>query len=320
MLPNAILDGSPRVLVLVGPTAVGKTALALRLGLAFGGEVISADSRQIYRTMDIGTAKATLQERQILPHHLLDVVAPDEELTLAHYQRLAWQEIEEIWARGRLPLLVGGTGLYVRAVVEGWTIPEVPPDRNLRAQLQAVGERLGPLALHQQLAAVDPLAAARIDARNLRRVIRALEVCQHTGQPISSLQRREPPPYHFLTIGLTMPREALYQRIDARIERMLTQGLEAEVRWLLAQGYGYQLPAMSGLGYQQMGQYLRGEVTLAEAVALIKKHTRRFVRQQYNWFRLNDPTIHWFEVGSDEGTTTNNDVLLYDQIARFLNS
>jgi len=287
--------GPVRLLVIVGPTAVGKSALAIRLAQEFEGEIISADSRQIYRYMDIGTAKVTPEERASVPHHLIDVVAPDEELTLAHYQRLAAEGIEEVWARGKLPILVGGTGLYVRALTEGWTVPEVPPDRALRARLEEQARREGPIALHASLAAVDPLAAQRIDPRNVRRVIRALEVYRRTGVPISAQQDKVAPSYRLLKIGLTMEREALYRRIDERVERMIAQGLEAEVRGLVARGYGCELPSMSGLGYREIGQYLRGEVTLEVAIALIKRNTRRFVRQQYNWFRLSDPAIHWFD-------------------------
>ena len=289
-------ETKPKMLVIIGPTAVGKTALAVELGQAFDGEVISADSRQVYRHMDIGTAKATKEEQAAVRHHLIDVVDPDEELTLAHYKRLATETVEEVWSRGKLPILVGGTGLYVRALLEGWTVPEVPPNKALRDRLFAEAERLGPEALHASLAAVDPVAAQRIDARNVRRVVRALEVYEQTGVPISRLQRKQPPSYRLLKLGLTMPRPALYARIDARVERMLAQGLVAEVRWLESQGYGYDLPAMSGLGYRQIGQHLAGGLFLDQAVALIKRHTRRFVRQQYNWFRLADPTIHWLEV------------------------
>lgn len=283
------------MLVLVGPTATGKTASSIRLAQAFSGEVISADSRQVYRHMDIGTAKATGEQRAAVPHHLIDIVDPDEELSLAQYLRLARGTIEEVWSRGRLPILVGGTGLYVRALTEGWTVPEVPPNRTLRAHLKEKAERLGPEGLHASLAKVDPVAAGRIDPRNVRRVIRALEVYHETGTPMSRLRRKRSPGYGLLKVGLTMPREALYERIDARIDRMIDRGLEGEVRWLVAQGYGYDLPSMSGLGYRQMGQHLRGEITLEEAVALIKRHTRKFVRQQYNWFRLSDRSIRWFD-------------------------
>jgi len=287
---------SPNVLVIVGPTAVGKTALSIRLGQAFGGEVISADSRQVYRYMDIGTAKPTKAEQAALRHHLIDVIEPDGEITLAHYQRLAAQAIDDVWARGKLPMLVGGTGLYVRALLEGWTVPKVPPNKALRARLLQEADRDGHEALHARLAAVDPATAEKIDARNVRRVIRALEVYSETGTPISALQQKRPPDYRLLKIGLTRPRPALYARIDARIDRMMEQGLVKEVGWLVDQGYGYDLPAMSGLGYQQIGRYLRGEVSLDEATALIKRQTRRFVRQQYNWFRLSDASIHWLDM------------------------
>ncbi len=287
------------LLVIVGPTAVGKTALAIQLAQEFAGEIVSADSRQIYRGLDIGADKSTLQQRAVAPHHLLDVVDPDEVLSLAQFQELAYGAIESIQARQRLPLLVGGTGQWLWAVVEGWGVPRVPPDARLRAELEAEAARVGRAALHAQLAAVDPEAAQKIDPRNLRRVIRALEVYRQTGRPISQHQRKQAPPYQILIIGLTRPRQELYRRIDQRIEQMMARGLLAEVERLVEAGYGWQQPAMSGLGYRQIGQFLRGEVTLAEAVALIKKETRRFVRQQYNWFRLADPRISWFELAGE---------------------
>ena len=291
-------ESGPKLLVIVGPTAVGKTALSLCLGQALDGEIISADSRQIYRHMDIGTAKPTSDERARVPHHLIDVVDPDQVLTLAQYKRLAAEAIQDVSSRGKLPILVGGTGLYVRAVTEGWTVPEVPPDGALRQRLREEAERLGHQALHASLARVDPVAADRIDPRNVRRVIRALEVHHQTGIPISRLQRKRPPGYALLKIGLTMPRPALYRRINARIDRMIEQGLEAEVRWLLSRGYDYDLPSMSALGYQEIGQYLRGQLSLEEAVALIKRNTRRLVRKQYNWFQLTDKSIRWFDCRS----------------------
>lgn len=282
-----------RLLVIIGPTAVGKTALSLDLAEALGGEIISADSRQIYRGMDIGTAKATPTEQARAPHHLLDIVDPDQVLTLAEYQALAYRTIEEVAARGRLPMLVGGTGQYVAAVLEGWRIPEVAPQMGLRAELEAVAAAEGSAALHARLAGLDPLAASRIDHRNVRRVIRALEVCLTTGQPISELQRKDPPPYRVTQIGVTRARPVLYERIDRRVDAMVGAGLVDEVRRLVDAGYTCDLPAMTGLGYRQIGQYLAGEVTLDEAVALVKQGTRRFVQQQYNWFRLGDAQIWW---------------------------
>ncbi len=303
---------APRVVAIVGPTAVGKTALSLELAQRLGGEIVSADSRQIYRGMDIGTAKATPAERALAPHHLLDVVPPDGELTLAHFRRLADEAIRAIWSRQRAPLLVGGTGQWVWALLEGWTVPEVPPNWALRQALEARAASQGPGALHRELAAVDPAAAAQIDARNVRRVIRALEVQSATGQPISALQRKDPPDYRTLIIGLTMPREALYERVDRRIERMLADGLVDEVRSLLQQGYDERLPSMSGLGYRQIARHLSGACSLDEAVALLKRDTRRFVRQQYNWFRPRDARIAWYDV------TTWDPLALQERAARFL--
>jgi len=290
-------DGIP-VTAIVGPTAVGKTALAIRLADEFAVEVVSADSRQVYRYMDIGTAKPTAQERLRVKHHLVDIVDPDEPFTLAQYQQMAYAAINDIHGRQRLPLLVGGTGLYVKAVLEGLSIPRVEPDARLREALLMEAANKGYQALHGRLREVDPVAAERIDARNVRRVVRALEVCYLLGQPISSIQRATPPPYRVLRIGLTMARERLYERIDERVQRMMAAGLVEEVRSLVARGYGYSLPAMSGLGYRQMGMVLRGEVSLDEAVTLIKRHTRRFVRQQANWFRTDDPAITWFDVSN----------------------
>ena len=269
--------------------------MAVRLCQQFFGEIVSADSRQIYRGLDIGTAKPTPEEQAAARHHLIDIVEPDQTLGVAEYQALAYAAIEDILQRGHLPFIVGGSGQYVRAVVEGWRLPRVPPDETLRARLQADADQYGSRALHARLAEVDPAAAARIDHRNVRRVIRALEVYLKTGVPISHLQQAQPPPYTVLQIGLTMPRDRLYARVDARVDRMVADGLLAEVEAAIARGCHLGLPAMSGLGYRQMGQYLAGQVTLNEAVRLIKKETRRFVRQQYTWFRRDDPGIRWVD-------------------------
>ena len=285
-----------RLLVIVGPTAVGKTALSLYLAERLGGEVVSADSRLFYRGMDIGTAKPTPEERARVPHHLIDIADPDETVGLAEFKRRAEEAIAEIHARGRLPMLVGGTGQYVRAVVEGWVPPAVPPNPELRAELEAQARREGAEALHARLASLDPEAAAQIDPRNVRRVIRALEVCLTTGKPFSAQRRRTPPPYPILQIGLTMDREALYARADARIEEMVKAGLLDEVRRLVEAGYGWNLPSMSSVGYAQFRPYFEGEATLEEVIAEIKRATRRLIRHQYNWFRPNDPRIRWFNV------------------------
>jgi len=284
------------LLVIVGPTAVGKTALSLYLGERLEGEVVSADSRLFYRGMDIGTAKPTPEERARVPHHLIDIADPDETVGLAEFKRMAEEVIAEVHTRGRLPMLVGGTGQYVRAVVEGWTPPAVPPNPALRAELEEQARREGAEALHARLASLDPEAAAQIDPRNVRRVIRALEVCLTTGKPFSAQRRRIPPPYRILQIGLTMDREALYARADARIEAMMKAGLLDEVRRLVEAGYGWDLPSMSSVGYAQFRPYFEGKATLEEVVAEIKRATRRLIRHQYNWFRLSDPRIRWFDV------------------------
>ncbi len=297
----------PPLVAIVGPTAVGKTEVAIQLALELNGEIVSADSRQVYRHMDIGTAKPSPQERQQAPHHLIDILNPDETLTLAEYQRRAYAAIDDVLARGKLPFLVGGTGQYVRAVLEGWQVPRVPPQPALRAELEAFAEEHGAAALHARLAAVDPDAAAAIDLRNVRRVVRALEVYLVSGVPISALQRRQPPPYHILQIGLTRPRPSLYARIDARVDRMIAEGLVEEIRRLLAAGYGWHLSAMHSLGYAQFSGYLQGAMTLEEAVRAVKRETRRFVRQQYTWFRLDDPAIRWFNLDN----TPIDDILAY---------
>lgn len=284
----------PPLLAVVGPTAVGKTALSLTLARSFAGEIVSADSRLFYRGLDIGTDKPTPAVRAAVPHHLIDICEPDDSLSLGDYQRLAYAVIDAIFSRNRLPILVGGTGQYVRAVVEGWGIPEVAPRRPLRHALGA----LEPLELHRWLAHLDPGAAGRIDPRNVRRTIRALEVTLVTGRPISELQRKRAPQYDIRMIGLTAPREALYERANRRVDEMMARGLLDEVRGLHASGYGRRQPAMSGLGYRQLLEFLEGEATLEEAVERIKYETHRFVRQQFTWFRLDDPAIHWFDVGT----------------------
>jgi tRNA dimethylallyltransferase len=273
------------LLAIVGPTAVGKTALAIALARRLGGEIVSADSRQVYRYMDIGTAKPTPAERAAAPHHLIDVVDPDADFSLGLYQELASAAIADIAARGKLPLLVGGTGQYLAAVLQGWDVPRVAPRPELRAALEREAQAAGAVALHARLAQVDPAAAAAIQPSNLRRVIRALEVYEVTGRPISEQQTRHAPPYRARALWLALPAPALYARIDARVDAMVAAGLVDEVRGLLARGYGWELPAMSGLGYREFRPYLEGLSTLDEAVQRLKYDTHAFARRQPNWFR-----------------------------------
>jgi len=284
------------LLVIVGPTAVGKTTLSLNLAETFDGEIIAADSRSFYRGMDIGTAKPTPEERARVPHHLVDIVDPDETVGLAEYQDLAYAAVDEILARDRLPLLVGGTGQYVQAVVEGWRIPRVPPHPDLREELERKAELESPYALHGWLEELDPDAAEDIHPHNVRRVVRALEVCLVSGRPISEQQGKEPPPYDIFQIGLTREREELYARADRRLKAMLEAGLLEEVQRLVKQGYDWSLPAMSAVGYAEFEPHFAGEETPLEAVeAEIQSDLRRFIRHQYNWFSLDDADIRWFD-------------------------
>ncbi len=292
----------PPLIVIAGPTASGKTALALAiaerapdLAGVDGIEIVSADSRQVYRLMDIATAKPTADERARVPHHLLDMIWPDESYTLAEYQRYAQAAITAIQARGRLPLLVGGTGLYIRAVVDGLAIPEVPPQPELRAELEAEASAYGPAALVERLQHVDPDSAARIDPANIRRLVRALEVSLVTGTPFSAQQGSRPTPYTTaLMLGLSMERAALHARADARIAEMLRGGLVEETRGLVERGYAWTLPSMSSLGYREIGAYLRGEMSLDEAVERFEYVTHAYIRRQMTWFRT-DTRIQWLD-------------------------
>ena len=283
------------LVAVIGPTAVGKTTTALALARTLNGEIVSADSRLLYRGMDIGTAKPSPQELAAVPHHLIDVTVPDMPWTMARYLAEAETVIAGIHQRGRLPLLVGGTGQYVTAVLEGWDPPPAG-SKQIRARLQAFVDEHGSEALHARLAESDPVSAGAIDHRNIRRVIRALEICELTGQPASTQKKKTPRPYHILKIGLIRPREELYARIDARIDDMLDQGLIAEVKALLKMGYEPSLPALSAIGYKQIVQALHDEMTMPEAVASIRKQTRQFVRRQRNWWKPDDPSIRWFRM------------------------
>lgn len=285
-----------KLLVLVGPTAVGKTERSIILAERFGGEIVSADSRLFYRGMNIGTAKPSLSERSRVPHHLIDICDPDQTVGLAQYQKLAYEAIDRVLIRGRLPILVGGTGQYVMAVVEGWGIPEVPPQPALRKELTCLGEA----ELSRWLKTLDATAADNVDTRNIRRVVRALEVILRTGRPISELQRKSTPPYDICMVGLDRDREVLYERIDRRVQQMFAEGLVEEVRKLQVSGYGNEQPSMSGLGYRQTLAFLDGELTYEEAQQRVKFETHRFARQQNAWFRQNDKRIQWFDLGDDK--------------------
>ncbi len=288
------MDDLIPLLVIVGPTAVGKTALSLEIADALNGEIVSADSRLLYIGMDIGTAKPNNAELAQVPHHLIDVTTPDKPWSLAQYKDVAMQTIADIYQRGKLPMLVGGTGQYVRALLEGWTIPPQPSDPALRETLEmrlAADDGLADLV--SDLTSRDPDSASIVDLQNPRRVIRALEVCISSGQKFSELRRKEPPPYKVMQLGLMRPRPELHERIELRVDMMLDAGLLDEIQALLDAGYRWSLPAMSGLGYRQFRPYFDGEQSLDEAIEIAKRDTRRFVRRQANWFSPTNSDIEW---------------------------
>ena len=277
------------LVAIVGPTGIGKSQLALRLAQTFEGEILSADSRQVYRYMDIGTAKPSREELSLIPHHLINILNPDEDFSLAQYQELAYRVIGDIHQRNKLPILVGGSGMYVWSILEGWGIPRVPPDLQFRHSLEEKAAKAGKDELYQELEEIDPVAAQKIDRRNVRRTIRALEVHRGTETSFSQLQHKEAPPFNTLIVGLTADRAELYRRIDLRVDEMIKQGLVAEVEKLMNMGYDFNMPAMSGIGYKQIGMFLNDELALATAIQQIKFETHRFVRHQY---KIISSTLH----------------------------
>jgi tRNA dimethylallyltransferase len=295
-LPSERIDELlPPTVVIAGPTGVGKTALSLRLADELPVEIVSADSRQVYRDLDVGTAKVTVQERQRAVHHLIDIVEPTEVFTVVQFQERGRQALEAIRARERVALIVGGTGHYVQALTERFSVPRVEPDWQLRAELEADAAREGPEALHARLAALDPLAAHRIPASNVRRVIRALEVVIHTGRPFSEQSRSRTRPVPALRLALTMDRQRLYDIVDRRVDTMMADGWLDEVRALIERGVSMTSPPMSGSGYRELAAALRGELTLDEAVQRARFSVHAYIRRQYIWLR-RQPDFEWVEV------------------------
>jgi tRNA dimethylallyltransferase len=287
------------LVAIVGPTAVGKSEIAIRIAQSLAAELVSADSRLLYRGMNIGTDKPTAIQRSQVPHHLIDVADPQKNWSLAQYKRRADLVIGQIQARDRLPILVGGTGQYVTAVLEGWTPPPAAETEDLRRELEAYAASHGAGSLHARLAAVDPERAAQLDPANIRRVVRALEVYDITGARASTLPGAKPPSYPILRLGLNRPRSALYERIDHRIDRMLESGLVEEVQRLLDQGLTPDDPPMSAIGYRQIAKHVLGAQSLEESVRESRRLSRQLVRRQANWFKADDPQIEWFEANND---------------------
>ncbi len=278
-----------KLIVILGPTASGKSDLAVKLAKRFNGEIVSADSRQIYQEMDIGTAKPNKKQMSGVSHHLIDVVKPNQGFTLAQYKKLAVKIIKDIQERGRLPFLVGGTGLYIQAVVDNLKIPPVKPNKKIRKRLAELTNQ----ELFSQLEKLDPLTAAAIDRHNKRRLIRALEVCLVTKNPFSKQREKGQPLFNICQIGLKINKEALNKKIAQRVEKMTQTGLVREVKKII-QNYSLYLPAMSGIGYQEISQYLQDKITLEKAKELIKQHTRQYARRQMTWFK-KDKRIHWIK-------------------------
>ncbi|NRR01004.1 tRNA (adenosine(37)-N6)-dimethylallyltransferase MiaA [Brevibacillus sp. RS1.1] len=299
------LQQRERLVVIIGPTAVGKTQLSLELAEQFDGEIISGDSMQVYRGMDIGTAKAEPEELASIPHHLIDIKNPDEEYSVAMFQESAAGLISDINQRGRLPFIVGGTGLYIESVTHRFQFSTTSQDPELRDRLQRLADSEGVEALHARLADVDPITAERLHPNDVKRVIRALEIYESSGYKMSDFQlRAKHSPYDLVMIGLTMDRAKLYERINHRVELMIEAGLVEEVRGLLDAGYDASLVSMQGLGYKELIPYLYGEITLEKAMNDIQQRTRHFAKRQLSWFRRMEE-IHWFDM-TDSAEQRNN--------------
>jgi tRNA dimethylallyltransferase len=291
-----ILDSKQKLLVIIGPTAVGKTKLSIEMAKRYNGEIISGDSMQIYRSMDIGTAKIKVVEMEGIPHHLIDIKEPDENFSVAEFQQLVRTKIAEITSKGKLPIIVGGTGLYIQAVIYDYQFSEAPADEAFRLQLEEVAKEIGNEALHLELTKIDPESAGQIHPNNVRRVIRALEIYHCTGKIMSDYQNNQQPDllYETALIGLTMDREKLYERINARVEIMLSEGLLEEVNWLHKQGLR-DCQSIQAIGYKEVYDYLDGKVSFDDAVESLKQNSRRYAKRQLTWFR-NKMDVKWFDM------------------------
>ena len=296
-------NSKSNMVVVIGPTAIGKTQLAIYIAEQFSGEIINTDSRQVYRYMDIGTAKPSISDRTRVPHHMIDINLPDNDFSLGEFIKLANVSIEQITARGNLPIVCGGTGQYVWAIVEGWTVPNIPPNPEFRAAKLKEAEEIGIHSIHDQLSIIDPERASEIDPRNVRRVIRALEIIKETGLKPSQLSKQREEEYSPIIIGLTTNRGSLYHMIDMRVDHMIKNGFLDEVEYLTTQGYKMGIGSLASPGYRELGQYLAGESSLDEAISKTKFQTHRLARRQYTWFKQEDPRITWLDVNQVDITS-----------------
>ncbi|WP_042456655.1 tRNA (adenosine(37)-N6)-dimethylallyltransferase MiaA [Neobacillus dielmonensis] len=290
------MDENQKLLVIIGPTAVGKTKLSIELAKRFNGEIISGDSMQIYRGMDIGTAKIKHEEMEGIPHHLINIKDPNESFSVAEFQQLVRAKITEIAQKGKLPIIVGGTGLYIQSVIYDYQFSDVTGNQDFRKKLEERAKEIGNEALHQQLKEVDPVSAAKIHPNNVRRVIRALEIHHLSGENSQNGNKQEMEPdllYNAAMIGLTMDREQLYERINARVDLMLLEGLLDEVKHLYEQGLR-DCQSIQAIGYKEIYEYLDGRISLEQAVENLKQNSRRYAKRQLTWFR-NKMEVKWFD-------------------------
>ncbi len=293
------MSSEDRILAIVGPTAVGKTDVAIRIALEANGEIVNTDSRQVYKYMDIGTAKPTVEQRSSVPHHLIDIVDPNDDFSLGLFLDHSRRTIDDIFERSKLPILVGGSGQYIWGLLEGWQVPQIPPNPELRKSLERRIRKYGLATVYEELTKFSPESASRIDASNPRRIIRALEIYYSSGKEANTYDNI-PPPYSINIAGLYLERSNLYKRAENRIDRMIENGWVKEVEKLLTMGYSADLPSMSSLGYTEICEHLRGITTIDEAIEKTKSRTKKFIRHQNSWFKESDDRINWIENKSPE--------------------
>ncbi|MCQ4921720.1 tRNA (adenosine(37)-N6)-dimethylallyltransferase MiaA [Tissierella carlieri] len=292
------MKNKDNLFILIGPTAIGKTALSIELAKKMNGEIISADSMQIYKYMDIGSAKITKEEMDDIPHHLIDIVLPNEDFTVANFKDSAIKLIRDINSKNKIPIVAGGTGLYINSLVYNLNFTQVAPNDEIRNKLESLGDKYGNEYLHQELQRIDVKSAEKISVNDRKRIIRAIEIFEMTGKPMSEYNenfRRPVEDYNLVMIGLNMDRKELYNRINLRVDIMIEEGLMEEVKKLLSMGYSKELVSMQGIGYKEIIMYLEGSISLDKSIEMIKQGTRNYAKRQLTWFR-RDNRIKWVNV------------------------